>query len=139
MAQTVPFDDIDTACGGVEQQVHQGIGQQVDLIDVEHAAIGFGQKARLEGNILLRKDLLQVEAADKTIFARTKRHVDKRWVLSIVAWGQYVGQTAGERGLRAPTGAGYQDATNPGINGVQEQGGLERVLADDGRKRKLRQ
>ena len=40
--QAIALDVVDAAGGDVEQQVDQMVGQQVDLVDVEHAAVGIG-------------------------------------------------------------------------------------------------
>ena len=45
-----PFalDPVDAGGGDVEQHVDEVVGEQVDLVDVEHAAVGRGQQAGLE-------------------------------------------------------------------------------------------
>ena len=44
----VALDVLAAQRGGVEQHVDQVVGQQVDLVDVEHAAVGRGEQAGLE-------------------------------------------------------------------------------------------
>ena len=43
MRHAVAFDVHPAHCRRVEKYVDQVIGQQVDLVDVEHAAVGAGQ------------------------------------------------------------------------------------------------
>lgn len=42
MGDAVTLDMVDPAGSGIEQQIDQMVGQQVDLIDIEHAAVGTG-------------------------------------------------------------------------------------------------
>ena len=44
----LPLDRRDPGRGGVQQHVDQVVGQQVDLVDVQDAAVGHGQQARHE-------------------------------------------------------------------------------------------
>ena len=41
--------------GHVEQHVDEVVGEQVDLVDVEHAAVGRGQEPRLEAHLAARR------------------------------------------------------------------------------------
>ena len=41
----VALDHVDAAGGGVEQRIDQRIGQQVDLVDVQHALVRARQQA----------------------------------------------------------------------------------------------
>jgi hypothetical protein len=43
MGDAIAFYQVDAAGRHVEQQVHQVIGQQVDFIDIQYAAVGLGQ------------------------------------------------------------------------------------------------
>jgi hypothetical protein len=45
------FHPVDPGDGHVEQDVHQVVGQEIDLVDVEHAAVGRGQQAGREPDL----------------------------------------------------------------------------------------
>jgi hypothetical protein len=62
---------------GVEQQVDQVVVQQVDLVDVEDAAVRCGQQARLVGAHPLGERALEVERADEAVLRRTHRQLDE--------------------------------------------------------------
>ena len=61
----------------VEQQVDQVVVQQVDLVDVEHAPVGGGEQARLEGAYPLAERLLQVQRADHPVLGGADRQLDQ--------------------------------------------------------------
>ena len=63
--------------GGVQQQVDQVVVQQVDLVDVEHAAVRGGQQARLEGLHALGQRPLDVERADEPVLGGADRQLDQ--------------------------------------------------------------
>src|SRR5690606_22364733 len=46
VGDAVAFDAIDPAGADIEQQIHQRVSQQVDLVDIQHAAVGPSQQAR---------------------------------------------------------------------------------------------
>jgi hypothetical protein len=47
-ADALALDHVDAHCRAVEQQIDHVIVEQVDFIDIEHAAVGRGQNARLK-------------------------------------------------------------------------------------------
>jgi hypothetical protein len=67
----------------VEQQVDQVVVQQVDLVDVEHAAVGVGEQPGLVGAHALGQGALQVERADQPVLGGPDRqlHQSRRPVL----------------------------------------------------------
>jgi hypothetical protein len=59
----------------VEQQVHQVVGQQVHLVHVEHAPVGGGEQARLEGAHAVHQRPFQVQGAGDAVHARAHRQL----------------------------------------------------------------
>ena len=53
MTDTITLNDIDPAGGHVEQQVNQGIRQQINFIDIHHPAVGFGEEPLMKSGLLL--------------------------------------------------------------------------------------
>ncbi len=60
----------------VEQQVDQMVLQQVDLVDIEEAAVGAGQKPRLESLLGAGQRPFDVERAGDAVLGRAERQVD---------------------------------------------------------------
>ena len=63
--------------GGVEQQVDEVVVQQVDLVDVEDAAVGAGQQAGLVLRDALGQRLLEVQRAEHAVLGRADRQLDE--------------------------------------------------------------
>ena len=63
--------------GGVEQQVDEVVVQQVDLVDVEHAAVRVGEQPGLVGAHALGQRALQVERPDQPVLGRADRQLDQ--------------------------------------------------------------
>ena len=73
----VALDARDARGRGVEQRVHEVIGQEVDLVDVEDALMGAGQEPGLECLLALER-APEVERAHQPIEARAQRQLDER-------------------------------------------------------------
>ena len=71
------FDVAGAERGRVEQQVDEVVVQQVDLVDVEHAAVGGREQTRLEGLHALGQRPLDVERADEPVLGGTDRQLDQ--------------------------------------------------------------
>ena len=63
--------------GGVEEGVDEVVVQQVDLVDVEHAAMGRGEQTGLVGTHALGQRALEVERADEPVLGRPDRQLDE--------------------------------------------------------------
>ena len=72
-----PFDDIDTHGGRVEQEVDDVVVEEVDLVDVEEAAVGGCQDAGVEMALALLDRLLEVERTDDPVLGSADGQVDK--------------------------------------------------------------
>ena len=79
----------------IEQQVDEMIMEQVDLVDVEDAAVSGGEQPGLIGHVPGSQGLLQVERSDHPVLARTDRqlHQSRR-----AGW-----RSAAERAVRRDT------------------------------------
>ena len=77
-AQALALDDVLARGRDVEQQVDEVILEQVDLVDVEEAAVGARQQAGLERLHALRQRAFEVERADDAVLGRAERQVDHR-------------------------------------------------------------
>ena len=76
--EPLALDDVLARLRHVEQQVDEVVLEQVDLVDVEEAAMGARQQAGLEALDALGQRFLQVERADDAILRRAERQVDHR-------------------------------------------------------------
>ena len=63
--------------GGVEQQIDEVVVQQVDLVDVEEAAVGGGEQPGLEGLHAFGQRAFEVEGADEPVLGRADRQLDE--------------------------------------------------------------
>ena len=63
--------------GGVEQQVDEVVVQQVDLVDVEHAAVRVGEEPGLVGPHALGQRPLQVQRADQPVLGGADGQLDQ--------------------------------------------------------------
>ena len=97
--------------GGVEQQVDEVVVEQVDLVDVEHAAVRVGEQAGLVGLDALGERPLEVQRADEAVLGGPDRQLD---------------QPRGRRGVaaaaatRAARAAPSGHAGSGGVAGSQE-------------------
>jgi hypothetical protein len=63
--------------GGVQQDVDEVVAEQVDLVDVEQAAVRRGEQAGLEGAHALGERALQVQGAEQAVLAGADRQLDE--------------------------------------------------------------
>ncbi len=149
--------------GGVEQQVDQVVVQQVDLVDVEHAAVGCGQQPGLVRRDAGRERALQVQRPDEAVLGGADRQLDEagrtragreRGVRAVRALRVRRGGVAGEaaalhdrdrrqqRGERAHDGrlggallAADEDTPDGRRDGVDDEREAQVVQPDDGGER----
>mmetsp|Transcript_48527 Transcript_48527/g.156684 ORF Transcript_48527/g.156684 Transcript_48527/m.156684 type:complete len:479 (-) Transcript_48527:12-1448(-) len=77
-ADALALDGVPTACGAVKQHVDQVIIQEVDLVNVQDAAVRPRQEARLERLLALGQGLLDVDGATDAVLGGAQRQVDHR-------------------------------------------------------------
>ena len=77
-AQALALDHVLARGGHVDQQVDQMVVEQVDLVDVQKAAVRARQQPGLEGLDALRQRALEVERADDAVLGGAQRQVDHR-------------------------------------------------------------
>jgi hypothetical protein len=65
-------------CRHVQQQIDQVILQQVDLVDIEKAAMRAGEQARFIDPLPGAQRALQVERAEQAVFGGAQRQIDER-------------------------------------------------------------
>ena len=159
----VAFDVRPTHGGGVEEGVDEVVVQEVDLVDVEHPAVGVGEQTGLVGADALGQRALQVERADEPVFGRADRQLDQpgrvpgghdrrvRPVRAVgvgrggvaaepashddVQVGQQGGQRAHGRRLRRALLAPHQHTADARVHRVEQQGEAQVVVADHGAER----
>jgi hypothetical protein len=83
-AEALALDDVLARGRDVEQQVDDVVLEQVDLVDVEKAAMRAGQQPGLEGLLAMRQRALEIERADDAILRRAERQVDDGTGTSLV-------------------------------------------------------
>jgi hypothetical protein len=75
-AEPLPLDHVLAGGGGVQQEVHKVVLQQVHLVDVEETAVRAGEQPRLERLDALGQRPLQVERADNAVLGGAQREID---------------------------------------------------------------
>ncbi|OBG54893.1 hypothetical protein A5669_19290 [Mycolicibacterium fortuitum] len=103
--------------GGIEQHVDQVVVQQVDLIDVEHAAVGTGQQARRESVLTVAEHLLQIQRPDHPVLGCADRQFHQPGV--VVDRRQDSRQAAYRSGFRGPLLPADQHSADLGVNRAQ--------------------
>ena len=73
----VPLHVAGAQRGGVQQQVHQVVVQQVDLVHVQHAPVRGGQQPRLVRLDALGQRPLDVQGADQPVLGGADRQLDQ--------------------------------------------------------------
>ena len=111
----VALHHVHAAGGRVEQRVDQCVGQQVDFVHVQHAAMRARQQAGRERERVAGQRLAQVERADQAFQARAQRQRDEGRA------GQQLGQCARRRGLGGAARAFDQHAAQAGVDRGQQQ------------------
>jgi len=76
-ADAVALDGVDAVRGRVEDHVDEVVVEQVDLVDVEDAAVRAGQQARIEVGLAGQR-VFDGEGADDAVSSRTERKRDER-------------------------------------------------------------
>ena len=75
-AEALALDHVLARGGDVEQEIDEMVLEQIDLVDIEKAAIGLREQARLEGFFAMRERALEIERADDAILGRAQRQID---------------------------------------------------------------
>ena len=70
------LDDVDPHRGRIEENVHQVIVEEVDLVDVEDVAVGVSEDTRLEAALPLLDGALDVEGADDPVLGCVDGELD---------------------------------------------------------------
>ena len=73
MRDSVAFDGHPPAGCGIEQYVDEMVGEQVDLVDVQHAAVGLGEQTRGEIGTAFAQYARQIERTDDAVPGGTDR------------------------------------------------------------------
>ncbi len=127
VGDAVALDEVLAGDGDVEQDVDEVVGEQVDLVDVEHAAVGGGEQAGPERQLAAGQRSGDVERAEQAVLGRAERQLGeaaragRRGPGPASSWPSPCGRAAGRRRSagRPPPGEGQ----------------LGVVLADDGAER----
>ncbi|CAM3378446.1 hypothetical protein DEDE109153_14135 [Deinococcus deserti] len=109
-AQAVALHPVNAHGRGVQQDVDQMVGKQVDLIDIQHAAVGCGDQAAPEPGLTAQCGV-QVQAAHHPVLTGAQGQVDKRRRLAVLTCGQQRRQAARGSAFRCAAVAPDQDAT----------------------------
>src|SRR6185436_12588960 len=150
--------------GGIQQDIDQVVGQQVDLVDVEDSAVCGGQQTGLEGADAFGQCLFQVEGSDYPVLGGTHRQLDQpggmrarhrvgMWAVRAARFDRVRGASEaasahyrhlGQQGSKAAYGrrlggsllAADQYAADHRGYSVQDEGQLHGVRTDDRGERK---
>ena len=113
---------------GVEQHVDQVVVQQIDLVDIEHAAVGAGQQSRGERMLAVAQHLLQIQRTDHAVLGRADRQLDES---AAVHRGQHLRQAPHRGRFRGALLAADQHAADLRMHRAQQQRQPKAVVADD--------
>jgi hypothetical protein len=97
-ADPLALDDVLTGRCDIEEEIDEVILEEVDLIDIEVAAIGTSEEAGFVGFLAAREGTLKIEGADYAIFGGPEREVDdgdRRLVRAEFVAGVHLGLTVG--------------------------------------------
>ena len=125
----VAFDVHPAHRGGVEQHVDQVVVQQVDLVDVQHAAVRAGQQARRERMLAVAQHALQIQRADHPVLGGADRQLDEADARPTAA--STCGQPAHGSRLRGALLAADQHAADLRPDRAQHQRQPQLVVPDD--------
>ena len=135
MRDAVAFHMHPSHRGGVEQHVDQMIVQQVDLVDVEDAAVGAGQQSGRKCVLAITQHPLQIQRPDHPVFGGAQRHLDQACTgISRIATGrggEQRGQTAHGRRLGGALLAADQRTADFRTHGAQQQRETHLFVAHD--------
>ncbi len=149
--------------GRVQEGVDEVVRQEVDLVDVEHAAVRLRQQTGVEGDLAAREEAVEVQRPDHPVLGRADGQLDQadgprdRAVAvqrdvrapgvgsggvarepvarNDLHGGQHRGEGAHHRGLGGALLAADEDATDGGRDGGQAEGQAHVVHPDDGAER----
>jgi hypothetical protein len=96
----VALDVRATHRGGVEEQVDEVVVQQVDLVDVQHSAVGVGEQARLVGPDPVGQRALQVQRSDEPVLGGADGQLDEPRRAGVHARGRQQRQPVAPAHLR---------------------------------------
>ena len=92
VGDAVAFDAVDAAGTDIEQQVDEGVGEQIDFVDVEHATVGAGEQTGAKAHAAILQHAFKIEAADQLFFAAAERQIDEATLAFV---GALIGQQLG--------------------------------------------
>lgn len=115
LRNAIALDHIHAAGGYVEQGVHQRIGQQVDFIHIQNAAMRTGDQSWQELHLPVTQNIFQIERSYQLLQTGRQGQADERRI-----WQQGC-QRAGCGGLGSAARAADQYAAYAGINRCQQQ------------------
>ena len=75
-AEAFALDDVLAGGGDVDQQVDEVVLEQVDLVDIEEAAVGAGEQSGFEGLFAAGQGAFEVEGADDSSSGGAEREID---------------------------------------------------------------
>ena len=77
VGDAVALDEVLAGDGDVEQDVDEVVGEEVDLVDVQHAAVGRGEQAGPERQLAAGQRGRDVERAEQPVLGRAERQLDE--------------------------------------------------------------
>ena len=132
----IAFDVHAAHRGGIQQNVDQMVGQQVDLVDVKHTAVRARQQARREGVLTVAQHLLQIQRSDDAILGGADRQLHQ--LRTRIGLGEHRGQCPYRGGFGGALLAADEYATDLRAHRAQQQCQPQPVVADDGAQRVAR-
>jgi hypothetical protein len=75
-ADAFAFNNVLSGGGDVEEEIDEMVFEEIDLVDIEVAAMRAGEEAGLVGFFTAREGAFQVECADDPIFGGAEREIN---------------------------------------------------------------
>ena len=160
------LNEIAPHSGGVQQDVDHVVVKQVDFVNVQDAAVGGRQQARLKAAAALADSRLDVQRAHDRLFGGADGEFDQAHAATggyrgvahaevaggerragragvgaaggHVKRGQQRGERAGGGGLGCALFAANQNAADSGVDGVEDEREFHPLLPDDGGEGEVR-
>jgi hypothetical protein len=114
VGDALPLHPVDPGGGRVEQHINQMIGQQVDLVDIQHAPVSGGEQPGREAQLAAREGGGEVERPHHPVLGGPDRQLDERRQS-----GQQCRQTPGQRGFGGALLTAEQHPTDAWVDGVE--------------------
>jgi hypothetical protein len=130
LRQSVPFLSVYSGRCGIQQEVGDGVGKEIDLVDIKHAAVGSFKETGLWNPCTSAHERLSVNGPEQAVFTDTQRHIYKGSGMAGCRRQQGC-EPPRERAFCAPTVSQQKRPADARVHCMQEEGALCAFHSDD--------